>query len=199
MSYLKHLNKDKVLKPVIGKVGQLQLEPKSNICLSLCASIISQQLSTKVATVIYERFLALLKSSNPKPASILALSHEGLRSIGLSNSKALYIKNVCQFFIDHKITDARLRKMSNDELIELLTQIKGVGRWTVEMLLIFTLGREDVYSMGDYGLQKAMIKLYNIEHQNPKELSVKIQIISQCWSPYRSYACRYLWRYLDME
>jgi len=199
LSYLLHLKKDKILKPVVEKTGSISLNPGKNICLNLCASIISQQLNTKVAAVIYDRFLKLVNSANPTPATILAISHEKLREAGLSNSKALYIKNVCHFFNENKLTDNKIRKMSNEELVALLTQIKGVGRWTVEMILIFSLCREDVFSFGDFGLQKAMKKLYQIEHQNPKELMTQISQIADNWKPYRSYACRYLWLYLDSE
>ncbi|MCH5597612.1 DNA-3-methyladenine glycosylase family protein [Niabella ginsengisoli] len=198
MPYRKHLNKDKILKAVIKQQESHTLEVRKNMCLHICASIMSQQLSTKVAAVIYARFLNLFKSKNPKPAVILDVSHEQLRSIGLSNSKAVYIKNVCQFFIEHKLTDAKLYKLSNEELIELLTQIKGVGKWTVEMILMFALGREDVFSTGDFGIQKAMIQLYHIQYTNQKDLIEQMIAISNKWSPYRSYACKHLWRYLDV-
>ncbi|MFT4093658.1 MAG: DNA-3-methyladenine glycosylase 2 family protein [Niabella sp.] len=197
MPYRKHLNRDKVLKTLIKRQGPHIIEKKKNVCLQICASIISQQLSTKVATIIFSRFLTLFKAKMPKPADIIAVSHEELRSIGLSNSKAAYIKNVCYFFIEYKLTDAKLYKMSNEELRSLLTQIKGVGQWTVEMILMFTLAREDVFSASDLGLQKAMVQLYNIEYADQKELVKKMTLISNGWSPYRTYACRHLWRYLD--
>lgn len=185
------------MKALVKTQGLYIIEQKKNVCLQLCASIMSQQLSTKVATVIYNRFLNLFKSKSPKPAAILQVPHETLRSIGLSNAKALYVKNVCSFFIEQKLTDARLYKMSNDEILSLLTQIKGVGQWTVEMLLMFTLARPDVFSTGDLGLQKAIIKLYNVEYANQKDLFEKMNNIASKWSPYRTYACRYLWRALD--
>lgn len=185
------------MKVLIKSQGVYIIEQKKNVCLQLCASIMSQQLSTKVATVIYNRFLNLFKSKSPKPAAILQVPHETLRSIGLSNAKALYVKNVCSFFIEHQLTDARLYKMSNEEVLSLLTQIKGVGQWTVEMLLMFTLARPDVFSTGDLGLQKAIIKLYNVAYTNQKELFEKMNTIAANWSPYRTYACRYLWRALD--
>lgn len=196
--YLKQLNKDKVMKALVKAQGVYIIEPKKNVCLQLCASIMSQQLSTKVAAVIFSRFLGLFKSKSPKPADILEVPHETLRSIGLSNAKALYVKNVGNFFMEHRLTDAKLYKMSNEEVLSLLTQIKGVGQWTVEMLLMFTLARPDVFSTGDLGLQKAIIKLYNVEFTSQKELLEKMNLIAANWSPYRTYACRYLWRALDM-
>jgi len=197
MPYRKHLSKDLILKKLIKQQGGYVLERKKNIHLHLCASIISQQLSTKVAAVIYARFMQLFNKRNPRPEDILSVTDEAFKSVGLSNSKASHIKNVCRFFIENKLTDAKLHKLSDEELVELLTQIKGVGRWTVEMLLMFTLGREDVFSVGDLGLQKAMIELYNIEYANKQELASKMEAIAERWRPYRTYACRYLWRYRD--
>lgn len=197
MPYRKHLSKDKVLKRLIAKYGAHNFELQKNILLSVCRSIIGQQLSTKVAKVIFNRFIELFKNKNPKAKDILAIPTETLRGIGLSNAKAAYIKNVCEFFIANKLTDAKLHKMSDDELFELLTQIKGIGRWTVEMLLMFTMAREDIFSPGDLGIQKAMTDLYQIEYSSKKELSQKMIYLSQSWSPYRSFACWHLWRHLD--
>ncbi len=197
MPYRKQLSKDKILRPIIKKQGVVALERKKNICLWLCASIISQQLSTKAAAVIYARFLALFKTASPKPADVLAVSHELLRGVGLSNSKAAYVKNVCTFFKERRLTDVRIYKMRNEEIYELLIQIKGVGQWTVEMLLMFALARENIFSAGDLGIQKAMIHLYKISHNNSKDLSEKMKAIAECWHPYKTYACRYLWRSLD--
>jgi DNA-3-methyladenine glycosylase II len=122
---------------------------------------------------------------------------EVLRDIGLSNAKAQYVLNVAQFAIDNNLDDKRLKKMSNDEIIDLLTQIKGVGRWTVEMLLMFTLGREDVFAVDDYGIQVAMKKIYKLDDSNKKEMREKMLKLSQKWSPYRTYACLHLWQYKD--
>lgn len=195
--YRKHLSKDKVLKDLIKAHEPHELELKNNVLLALCRSIIGQQLSTKVARVIYDWFLSLFNNRNPKAKDIFAVSNETLRSIGLSNAKVTYVKNVCEFFIANKLTDAKLHKMSDEALFALLTQIKGVGRWTVEMILMFTMAREDVFSPGDLGIQKAMIELYGIEYHNTRELHNKMLLIAKSWSPYRSFACWHLWRHLD--
>jgi DNA-3-methyladenine glycosylase II len=155
MSYTLHLSKDKKLSKLIAQQETFTLKSHKNICLRLCASIMSQQLSTKVAKVIYHRFLELYGENEPTPQQIVVTPLETLRGIGLSNAKAQYVLNVAQFAIDHNLDDKRLKKMSNEDIIELLTQIKGVGRWTVEMLLMFTLGREDVFAVDDYGIQVA--------------------------------------------
>src|SRR5690348_10619859 len=197
MDYMLHLQKDKKLAAIIYKPLHERIQPHKNIMLQLIGSIMSQQLNTKVADIIYNRFLALYNNKKPKAKQIAETSIETLRGIGLSNAKANYVKNVAAFVEANKITDARLHKMSNEEIIELLTQIKGVGKWTVEMLLMFALGREDVFSIDDYGVQTAMIKIYKLHKLDKKQLREKLLKISSNWSPYRTYACLYCWHWKD--
>jgi DNA-3-methyladenine glycosylase II len=197
MSHRLHLSKDKKLQKVFTSQETYEVVKKNNIHLHLCASIISQQLSTKVADVIYARFLQLFKKKNPSPKDILAIDFDTLRSIGLSNAKTNYVRNVCSFFIENKITDTRLHKMEDEELIDFLTQIKGIGRWTVEMILMFSLGREDVFALDDLGIQQAMTKIYKLDTADKKLLKQKMITISEKWRPYRTYACRYLWKWKD--
>jgi len=196
MEYVKHLQKDKRLAKTIGdELHELKLHP--NIPVRIMASIISQQLSTKVAKVIFKRFLDLYKGKEPRPQQVLDTPAETLRSIGLSNAKVSYVHNVAAFCIEHKITDKKLLTMSNDEIVDLLVQIKGIGKWSVEMLLMFTLGREDVFAVDDLGIQQAMTKLYKLDPDNKKEMKEKMLKISAKWSPYRTYACLHLWRWKD--
>jgi len=196
MEYIAHLQKDKKLARTIGEqVHELKLHP--NIPVRMMASIMSQQLSTKVAAVIFKRFLTLYKGKEPKPQQVLDTPAETLRAIGLSNAKVSYVHNVAAFCIEHKITDKKLLAMSNDEIIDLLVQIKGIGKWSVEMLLMFTLGREDVFAVDDLGIQQAMIKLYKLDPDNKKEMKEKMLKLSAKWSPYRTYACMHLWRWKD--
>lgn len=197
MSHILHLSKDKKLAKIISQQEKYILQQKENICLHLCYSIMSQQLSTKVADVFHNRFLALYKGKEPSPKQIVATPFETLRGIGLSNAKANYVLNVCRFFIEEKVTDARLHQMSNEELIKYLSQIKGVGQWTVEMILMFTLGREDVFAVDDLGIQQAICKLYKIDASDKKTMKEHMLRISAKWSPYRTYACRYLWGWKD--
>ena len=197
MEHRIHLSKDKKLKKIIELQEPYVLVKGKNVYLHLCSSIISQQLSTKVAAVIYARFINLYKTKTPKPQQIIDTPFETLRSIGLSNAKANYVQNVCRFFIDEKITDAKLHKMSNEELIKYLSKIKGVGQWTVEMILMFTLGREDVFALDDLGIQQSITKLYNWDATDKKELREKMIAASNKWKPYRTYACRYLWGWKD--
>ena len=134
MHYLEHLSKDKKLAKILSDHEPFKLKFHKNICLRLCASIMSQQLSTKVAKVIFNRFLELYGGEEPSPHQIVSTPFDKLRAIGLSNAKTQYVLNVAQFAIDHKLEDKKLKKMSDEEIISLLTEIKGVGKWTVEML-----------------------------------------------------------------
>lgn len=196
--YMQHLSRDKKLYAAIGAQEPRRLDAHKNICLRLISSIMSQQLSVKVARVFYGRFLELYQGNEPTAEMVAATPFETLRSIGLSNAKAQYVLNVAQFAVAEDLSDKRLKKMSNEEIIELLTQIKGVGRWTVEMLLMFTLGREDVFSVDDYGIQSAMRKIYKIPADISKpDLRKKLLKISDKWSPYRTYACLHLWASID--
>lgn len=194
--YQIHLSKDKKLQKIIG--GPLtELTIRKNISLKLIGSIMSQQLSTKVADVIYSRFLDLYGRKEPTAKQILDTPAVTLRSIGLSNAKVTYVHNVAAFVIAEKLTDSKLKKMANEEVVTYLTQIKGVGRWTVEMLLMFYLCRDDIFAMDDWGLQQAMIKLYKLDREDKKVFRDQLRKISDKWSPYRTHACRYLWSWKD--
>jgi DNA-3-methyladenine glycosylase II len=196
MNYVEHLQKDKKLARAIGEeVHELKLHP--NIPVRMMASIMSQQLSTQVAKVIFKRFLELYKGKEPKPQQVLDTPATTLRSIGLSNAKVSYVHNVAAFCIEHKITDKKLLAMSNEEIIDLLVQIKGIGKWSVEMLLMFTLGREDVFAVDDLGIQQAMTKLYKLDATDKKGMKEKMLKLSAKWSPYRTYACLHLWSWKD--
>lgn len=170
-----------------------ELEKRDHTHLRLISSIISQQLSTKVAKIINERFMKLFKKKVPTPKDVLALDFETLRGVGLSNAKTNYVRNICEFFIEHKITDKKLDKLNDEEVIELLTQIKGVGRWTVEMLLMFSMGREDVFSPDDLVIRQTITEHYKLDPSNKKEHYAAMHAIAEKWRPYRTYACKYLW------
>jgi DNA-3-methyladenine glycosylase II len=193
LEHLKHLNKDKKLKAIISTQETIVLKKEKNIYLWICFSIISQQLSTKVAKFIQQRFLDLYDSKKPSLEEIIYTPFDTLKGIGLSQSKTNYLLNVCHFFLEHKLTDSKLNKMDDETLIALLIQIKGVGRWTVEMILMFALGREDVFAVDDLGIQQKMCALFGIDKTDKKQMKLKMQEIAAPWSPYRTYACRYLW------
>lgn len=196
-AYVSHLVRDKHLRKILNSHPPFILRKKRNICLRLCASIMSQQLSTKVAEVIFRRFLSLFPTTDPQADEILALGYETLRGIGLSNAKVTYVQNVARFSIERGMSARKLNGMSNEEVIVYLTEIKGVGRWTVEMLLMFTLGREDVFAVDDLGIQQAMARLYKLEDLPLKDLKQRMLAIAEDWKPYRTYACLHLWNWKD--
>jgi DNA-3-methyladenine glycosylase II len=165
--------------------------------LYLIHSIMSQQLSTRVAEVIKGRFHVLAGKSKPSAEEVLKLSALDLRSIGLSGAKVQYIHNVAAFAIENELSMHALEQMKDEQVIQHVTQIKGVGRWTAEMLLMFGLGREDVFPADDLGIRQAMCEIYNISFDNIKENKLKMFTIAEKWRPYRTYACLHLWHWKD--
>jgi DNA-3-methyladenine glycosylase II len=194
---LKHLQRDKTLAVALKNFRLERRKREENIALYLCLSIISQQLSTRVARVICDRFLDLFTGEEPSCNRILQVEKTTLRTIGLSESKCNYIRNVCSFFEEQQLSDEQLHAMSNEDVIETLIQIKGVGNWTIQMLLMFALAREDVFAPDDLGIQKAMINLYKLENLSFKDLKKQMATISESWKPYRTYACLALWAWKD--
>ncbi len=192
--YKKFLAKDKKAQELFKNPVVIP-EKTKNVTKSLVFSIMSQQLSIQVANVMQKRFLALYGGKFPSAKTIRATPVEKIRAIGISQSKANYIHNVAEFIETKKITVAKLDKMTDEEVIDLLIQIKGVGKWTVEMLLIFGLKRENVFAVDDLGMQKAMIHLFKLHDLDKKNLLVKMEKLSRRWSPYRSYICLHMWRY----
>lgn len=183
---------DDVLRPVIEKYELTSSVMSTRLFYDVLESIVSQQLSIKAADTIFKRFLALLPEQFT-PEDVYALTHEQLRSVGLSNNKAIYVHALAHEVVMNAFEMDTLHQVSDEEVIVQLTRIKGIGRWTAEMMLIFALGRPDVFSVGDLGLRAAVEKLYGIERTKLKE----IEELSQQWKPYRSYASRWLWKSLD--
>jgi len=189
---------DPILYPYINKFKDdlvLKSSKPSNYFQNLCREIAFQQLNGKAARTIWGRFEDLFPKKELIPANVLKITVEQMRSCGLSNAKANYIHNIARAFMD----DANyldLHHLSDEEVIELLTKIKGVGKWTSEMFLMFNLGREDIFSMGDFGLKKGFMKIYGYK----KEPSTKtIERITKKWKPYRTYGSLVLWRTLDTK
>jgi len=193
---IQHLSKHDKLRAVIERVQMPPFSPSRRIYYDLLESIVSQQLSVKVADVIFKRFLTLFPDGYPHPEQMLAIDLERLRSVGLSNQKANYLRNVAQFSLENDLESRDWDSMSEAEIIQFLTQIKGVGKWTVEMLLMFTLGRPDVLPVDDLGIQQGMQKLFGIE-ETGKNLKARMIELAEPWRPYRTIACRYLWRFKD--
>jgi len=184
---------DPVLQKLVEKYPAPKFEDRSNLLMKeLIEHVISQQLSVKASDTIFKRFVNLFSKNNfPTAEQILAIEDEKIRSAGISYSKITYIKSVANAFVSDLIDIEKIRKQSDEEVIAELTQIKGIGQWTAEMVLISTLKRPDVFSIGDLGLRNAITKLYGITDR--KEMLK----LSETWSPHRSTACWYLWRSLE--
>jgi DNA-3-methyladenine glycosylase II len=193
---IQKLSEDPRLATILPLVTLPVLETSNDIYISLLEAVVSQQLSVKAADTIFKRFLNLFEGQNPTPERILTQSVESLRSCGLSGQKASYIQNIATFWQRPDIQNRDWLSIDNDLIINELTTIKGVGKWTVEMILMFKLGRLDVFPVDDLGIQQAMIRLYGLESKG-KELKKQLYEISEFWRPYRSVASRYLWRWKD--
>ena len=181
---------DPTLSPVIETLKSFTIGTSPDPFADLVESVISQQLSEKAAATIFERFLNLFPRRKITPKKILSLSDKTIRDVGTSWSKVSYIKNIAKARVDFRA----LERMPNEEVIVELIKIKGVGRWTAEMFLMFSLGREDVFSFGDLGLRRAIQKLYKLKKEPTQK---QLKRISNRWKPYRTWAARVLWRSLD--
>lgn len=194
-SALSHLRKDKILRKIIDQTELPVREKKTSIYHSLLGSIISQQLSTKAASTIHSRFLHLF-DGKPHPELVIETDHDIFRSVGLSNQKAVYVKNVADFFQKNPIEMKHWNKLDDETIIKELTSIKGVGKWTVQMTLMFTLDRLDVLPVDDLIIRNSIIKYYNLD-QGSNSLLDEIHRVGDKWRPYRSVACFYLWAAKD--
>ena len=197
--YYSRLSGDPLLSILFEGASPYELRVKANIPLALYMSIISQQLSTKVADVIYARFLNIYGGAEPTPHQVVATDVAQLRAIGLSQSKAGYIKNVAQFDIDYGLGIEKLMGMTDEEIYPYVGAIKGIGRWTVHMLLMFSLGREDIFAADDLGVQNGMALLFGLDKTDRKKLRNDIIVLSEQWSPYRTYLCVHLWQWINRQ
>jgi DNA-3-methyladenine glycosylase II len=192
-----YLQKDKKILDVINSIEDLVVQKRTNVFLNLVKSIAGQQLSVKAAASIFEKFVALLNTKPPQPKHIIALDIEAMRAVGFSYNKCNYIKNIAAFWISEKLSDATFETLSDDEIIAMLTQIKGVGVWTVQMLLMFTLARPNIFAVDDLGIQQGMALIYNWQQEDIKTLKQKMLLKSKIYSPYCTYICQCIWRYKD--
>jgi len=191
---IKVLKKDPKLARIIKVVGEYQITTTSNYFESLIEAIITQQLAGSAAKAISKRFRGLYGKKFPKPADVLKTSDSKLRKTGLSGMKVKYIKDLSENIESKKLKLRSLSKLSDDEIVEQLTQVKGIGRWTAEMFLIFSLGRMDVLPVGDLGLKKG-VQLLNSSTKLPTP--DEIEELAEKWRPYRTVATWYLWKSLQ--
>jgi DNA-3-methyladenine glycosylase II len=215
-----HLKKsDPVMRAIIERIGPCRMEFGLPEFHSLAEAIVYQQLNGKAAVTIFKRFAAL--AGEPlTPEGILKLSDEQLRSVGLSKQKSAYLKDLAEQTAAGVLDFVRLPDLGDAEIIEHLTQVKGIGVWTAQMFLIFTLRRENILPTGDFGVRMAMFKHYldkrkgkivaaskkakaGKKRRSPQKLKLpspeQMEKIAKSWEPYRSVACWYLWRSLDIK
>lgn len=193
----RHLSRvDPVLARIVKRVGPCTLVPRRDYFNILCVSIFNQQISTKIATILFNRFRDEFPRRKPTPARALKLLQEGegFKRCGLSRQKRAYLIDLSEKFIDRKIPVRRLARMSDDEVIEALTQVKGIGRWTAEMFLMFVLNRPDVLPVDDLGLREAVKRAYRLSERPDAK---KLREMAEPWAPWRSIATWYLWRGME--
>jgi DNA-3-methyladenine glycosylase II len=193
----KHLHADPILRRIKSSVGPCQLRPRKDHFVLLCRAIYSQQISSKVARVLFARFSACFPGKRPTPQRVLDLltSQNIPKGIGLSRQKTKYLIDLSKHFLDGRIPK-RLTAKTDDQIIEALTAVNGIGRWTAEMFLIFVLNRPDVWPIGDLGLRLAVQRHYKLKkHPTPRQMTK----MAQSWRPYRTVASWYLWRAVDGE
>lgn len=194
VTYLK--NNDKKLAKVIVNTQKCDLKPHNNYYISLLEAIIGQQLSMKAADSIFRKFMTHF-SMEPLPINIIETPAEILRGLGLSNAKVKYVKDLAEKVEDRSLSFKNINKLSDDEIITLLTKVKGIGVWTAHMFLIFTIGRANVLPIGDLGIKKAIKNIYNL-NELPNEAAVEVIASDNGWSPYCSVAAWYLWKSLEL-
>lgn len=189
----KHLaRRDKVLRKLIKAFPEADLVSRGDAFQTLARSIVGQQISVKAANAIWNRFATL--AGQMTPANVAALADDSLRGCGFSGQKAAYVKDLARRFDSGEVKPRRWGRMQNEAIIEELIEVKGIGRWTVEMFLIFHLRRPDVLPVDDLGLRRAMERLYNGGEPLTKS---EMRRLGEPWAPYRSVATWYLWRSLD--
>ena len=196
---------DAKLGQVIQRVGPCTLAPRRDYFVVLCKAIFTQQISTAVAAVLFARFRELFPRRRPTPVQVIGLLESAcgnngngggappaaIRACGLSRQKTAYILDLARHFHDARIPTKRLSRMTDDEVIESLVRVRGIGRWTAEMFLIFVLNRPDVLPVDDLGLREAVREVYGL----PKRpTAAEVTTIAEAWRPYRSIATWYLWR-----
>lgn len=193
----KHFKKvDKVLHGASQEFEIEDLKPSKDLFQDIVSTIIGQQLSGKAADTIFQKFRKLFPRRKITAKKILALSAEKMRKCGLSGAKARAVVSLAEHVVLGKLKLKKLSKISDEEVLEELTQVKGIGPWTAQMILMFSLARADIFSKGDLGLRKGIMQLYGMKNP-PNER--KMDVITAPWSPYRTYAARVLWRVADKK
>lgn len=191
----RHLRKsDPVLARVIADIGPCTLDRQKNRYRNLLRAIVGQQISSAAARAVFKKLETTINARSLNPDAVAKLSEEDLRAVGLSSQKARYVKDLTDHVLDKRLNLRSLHYKSDEEAIELLTDVKGIGLWTAHMFLMFSLGRPDVLPWGDLGVQVAMRNLYELDSLPKKEDCL---LIAEPWRPYATIASWYLWRTVD--
>jgi DNA-3-methyladenine glycosylase II len=186
---------DPIMRDVIKRAGPFALEIRGQPYQSLLRAILYQQLAGAAAAAIERRFLALFGGRVPSPPMLLGVTDVELRAVGLSRQKSGYMRSLAEHFASGELSDRKLRRAADDDVIAEVTKVKGIGRWTADMLLLFCLGRADVLPVGDYGIRASMRAMYRLpDLPTPAQM----EEIARPWRPYRSAGTWYLWRAADM-
>jgi len=190
---LTHLKKDIVLHKVItSSTKEIKPSLEFDIYHFLLESIVSQQLSVKVADIIFARFLDLFPDRYPTAKALITIEDDILRNAGLSYRKASYLKNVAEFSLKNNMDFEFLQQKTDAEFIDYLIEIKGVGKWTIQMILMFPMDRPDVFPVDDLGIQNNMKAIYGLTTEK-KILKAEMTKIAENWTPYKTLACKYVW------
>jgi DNA-3-methyladenine glycosylase II len=192
------MRRDPVLGALIREHGAcgLAAAQRADHFSAIVRAITGQQLSTKAAATIYGRLAALMPDGCPTPASLAAITDDQLRAVGMSRQKGSYFRDLCEKVTSGALPLDSLEAMTDDEVIAAMTQVKGIGRWSAEMFLMFRLHRPDVLPVGDLGIVNAVQRVYRLRKKPTPD---RLRKIGEAWRPYRSVACWYLWRSLDNE
>jgi DNA-3-methyladenine glycosylase II len=191
------LRRDPAMRKVIDRVGPCTLAPRRDYFIVLCKSIFTQQISTKIAAILFGRFRELFPRKKPTPEKVVeVLCHDHhAKYCGLSKQKRSYLIDLAKHFADGRIPTRRISRMSDEEIIESLTQVKGVGQWTAEMFLIFVLNRPDVWPVDDLGLREGARVVFGLRERPGAK---RLREIGDRFRPYRTVATWYLWRHLGL-
>ncbi len=187
-------SRDSVLAEIVGKVGPCTLEPSKNHFLTLVEAIVWQQLSWKAACAIHAKLLEALGTRRPGPVDIAGAPERALAKAGVSRQKTRYLKELARYFEEGRFPNRTIKQYADDEIIRMLTEVKGVGRWTAEMYLIFGLNRLDVFPAGDLGLKKAIGRHYGFDGLRAAN---RLEVVTGRWRPYRTIGTWYMWSSAD--
>ncbi|MCH2212602.1 MAG: DNA-3-methyladenine glycosylase [Fuerstiella sp.] len=193
---VRHLRRrDSLLRPEIDRIGRCSLQPRGGRFSLIAGAILSQQISVAAAQTIRRKLQSRLPGRRLSAKELLGLSNADFQACGVSRQKREYLRHLSQHVVDGQLNFRRLVRLPDEEVISELTRVKGIGRWTAQMFLIFGLGRPDVFAPDDLGLRNAMVRIYSLSNPTSDDLNA----VAARWSPHRSVASWYLWRYLDNQ